>query len=303
MVNRFRGCLLGLAVGDALGAPVEGLSREQIRAEHGILTEMTGGWNGQLKAGQTTDDTALMLCVLHSYLERGGFDPQDMADRFLGWFNTSAFGIGTMTRLACEQLGLGCNFEVAGRRAWEPLPADQRQGNGSLMRAAPTGLLHYHDEVHLIGESRVVSGITHYDETCKMACVALNLALSHLLLADAHGLVEEVLDFVGPRNNVLGEALKVVPHLGPGNLLTSGYVVDTLQSALWAAVFCESFEEGLTILVNLGGDTDTVAAVAGALLGARYGVQAIPSRWLDVLQDRELINDGAIRLWKMAEEG
>jgi len=149
----------------------------------------------------------------------------------------------------------------------------------------------------------VISGITHYDETCKMACVALNLGIAHLLMADAHGLLDEILAFVGPRNNLLREALEVLPQLGVDDLKTSGYVVDTLQAAMWAAVYCTDFEEALVLLVNLGGDTDTVAAVAGALLGARFGVDGIPERWLDVLQDRKWIDDSARRLYAMCEDG
>jgi len=299
MLDQFRGCLLGLACGDALGAPLELLSGADIRAQYGRVTEMLGGGWLHLRAGQVTDDTQLMLCVLESHLETGGFNPQDIADRFLEWYRGAPLDIGSMTREACENLLFGYQFERAGFEAWRASSEDVRLGNGSLMRCAPTGLYRYHDELHLIGESRVISGITHYDERCKLACVVQNLAIAHLMLVGVDGLLEEMLEFIEPRNTVMGYALRAIPGLRPDELRTSNNVLDTLQAALWTVIYVESFEEGLTLLVNRGGDADTVGAVAGALLGARFGVDGIPERWLRVLQYRERIDRGARKLFEI----
>jgi len=301
MVDQFRGCLLGLSVGDALGAPLEGLSAAQIARRYGRLTEMQPDVRRGLRAGQTTDDTAMMLSILDSYNELAQFDPHDIAERFLDWYRRGPVDIGNLTREACENLLYGYNFERAGRDAWEAFPDSMRMGNGSLMRCAPTGLLRYHDHIHLVGESRVISGITHYDERCKLACVCLNLAIAHLLLVGIDGLLDELREFIEPRNTVLGYALNGIPALRVEELRTSGYVVDTLQTALWAVLYCTEFEEGLTLVVNRGQDADTAGAVAGALLGARFGADAIPRRWLDALEGRQRIDTGARRLYELSQ--
>lgn len=301
IIDQFRGCLIGLAIGDALGAPVEGLSAAAIKQRYGKVTELLPDIERQRPAGATTDDTAMMRCILDSYLALGDFDPHDIADRFLDWYRRDPVGIGLLTREACENLHYGYNFERAGHDAWQELPDNLRLGNGSLMRCAPTGLLRYHDHIRLVGESRVISGITHYDERCKLACVAQNLAIAHLMLVGVDGLLDELLEFIEPRNTVLGYALAALPQLGVRELRSSGCVVDTLQAAVWAALYCDEFAEGLTLLVNLGDNADTTCAVAGALLGARFGVAAIPQRWLDALGEAQALDDGARRLYDLSE--
>lgn len=303
LVDQFRGCLLGLGVGDALGAGAEGLSAEQISRKYGKLTELQADPARGLRAGQTTAPTEMMLSILDSYNELSKFDPHDIADRFLDWYRGEPVGIGSLTREACENLLYGYNFERAGQDAWEAFPDSMRMGSGSLMRCAPTGLLRYHDHVHLVGESRVISGITHYDERCKLACVCLNLAIAHLLLVGVDGLLDELREFIEPRNTVLGYALSGVPGLRVEDLNASGYVVDTLQLALWTALYCTEFAEGLTLVVNRGQDAATAGAVTGALLGARFGVDAVPARWLDGLETRQRIDDGARRLYELSQSG
>jgi ADP-ribosyl-[dinitrogen reductase] hydrolase len=301
MLDQFRGCLLGSACGDALGAPLEGLAAAEIAQRHGKVREMLGGGWLKLKPGETTDDTELMLCVAESYLACGAFDPLDIAERFLEWSRSGPRDIGSVTRLACENLDYGYDFERSGYEAWRELPDGMRMGNGSLPRAAPTGLVRYHDHVHLVGESRVVSGITHYDERCKLACVCVSLALAHLMLVGVDGLLDELLEFVGPRNTVIAYSLQGIPSLRVDDLPSGGNVLDTLQVTLWAALYCDEFEEGLLLLANRGADADTVGAVGGALLGARFGAKAIPERWLGVLQHRRRLDEAAQGLYEMSQ--
>ncbi len=243
-----------------------------------------------------------MLCLADSYIAIGGFDPQDVADRLLDWYRSNTAGLDSLTREACENLLYGYHFERAGRDAWDNAAAGGRLSDGSLARAVPTGLVRYHDDIHLVGESRVISGITHHDEYCKLACVCLNLAIAHLLMVGTDGLLDELLEFIGPRHKVLGDALRLIPGLNVPQLRTSGYVVDTLQSALWAVLYCTEFEEGLVLLVNRGEDADTTGAVGGALLGARFGAAAIPERWLNTLAERERIDTLARRLFTLSQE-
>lgn len=302
IMDRFRGCLLGLAAGEAIGLPLAGMDSWEIERKLGKATGVVGdNLAGEAQTG-ALPLTGQMLCVAESYIQDRAFDPVDIADRLLAWYRSGPADIDNLTHEALENLLFGYNFERSGRDAWEAVPDGFRMGNGSLGRAAPTGLARYHDHVHLVGESRIVSGITHFDERCKLSCVCLNLGISHLLLADAHGLPEEILEWIEPRNTVLGYSIGDIQHLGPEDLITKGSVVDTLQAALWAAVHCDSFEEGILVLVNLGGDTKTLGAVAGALLGARFGVKAIPKEWLDAVPGKDYIDSIAKEVFLLSED-
>jgi ADP-ribosylglycohydrolase len=301
MLDKFRGCLLGLACGNAIGAPLDRLSAKEIDERFGNVRQvLQGGWRGQ-PLGSLTGDAELMLCVAESYIDSRGFDAMEMADRFREWYRLAPRDLAETSREACENLLFGYNFERAGFEAWQSLPESMRLGGGSLVRAAPTGQFRYFDNVHLIGESRVISGITHYDERCKLACVALNLAVAHLLLAGTDGLLEEVLDFVEPRNTVLGYSLRGLPDLTGEGLETDGYVIHTLQAALWAVLNCGSFEEGVLLLVNRGYSSSQVGAVAGALLGARFGAAAIPPLWIQALRERDRVESAARRLFDLSQ--
>lgn len=302
LLHRFRGCMLGLAAGDAFGAPLDGLTPEAISGRHGKITTLVSGGRHDIAAGEGTDETAQLLLAAQSLADCGGFDPVDIADRLLRYYVAEPRFISHLTREACENLLYGYHFELAGRQAWEDMPKDWRFDNGSLARCVPIGLARYHDHVHLVGESRVACGITHYDERAKLACVCLNLALSHLLLADAHGVVEEVCEWIQPRNTVLGYAVEAVQHLGVTDLRATSDVVDTLQAALWAAVHCDSYEEGITVLGRLGGDAAALCAVAGALLGARFGDRSIPAGWLELLAAREQAELNALRLFELSQQ-
>jgi len=302
MLDRFRGCLLGSAVGEALGRPVAGMEPWEISRKFGKVNSIIESNSTEREPGVPHSLTSQMLCVAESYVQCMVFDPVDIGDRLLNWYRSGPDDIDSLTHEALESLLFGYNFERSGRDAWEDLPDGMRMGNGSLARAAPSGLARYHDHVHLVGESRVVSGITHYDERCKLACVCLNLGISHLMLADAHGLVDEILEWVEPRNTVLGYSIGDIQHLGPQDLMTKGSAVETLQAALWAAVYCDGFEEALTMLINLGGDTTVLGSVAGALLGARFGVKSIPRDWLSSLPGKVRIGAAADGLYKLSEE-
>jgi ADP-ribosyl-[dinitrogen reductase] hydrolase len=283
MIDQFRGGMLGLALGEALGAAAD------------VPAGPAQPW--RLGAGAEQ-----MLCLAESYLETGGFDPQDFADKLLAWFNAAPRSVDRLTREACLNLQKGYNFERAGRDAWELAPAVWRLGGGSLVRALPTGLVRYPDDIHLVGESRVASGVTHYDERCKLACVCFNLAAAHLLMVGADGLIEELLDFIAPRHQGLAEVLHVIPRLNVAGLCTTGQALDTLQAALWASIFCTDFAEGARILTGQGGAVPVLGAAGGALLGARFGIEAIPAEWLARLAGRERVDMAARRLFMLCQE-
>ena len=278
-----RGVVLGLACGDALGRPVEFRSPSSIEAAHGRVTEMLGnGTHGQ-PAGTVTDDTEMALCIARSLSERGGFDPGDIADRFVAWYESGPFDIGSMTRRSLRRLQDGASWTDAGQSVWESSPEGANAGNGSLMRCAPHALAFDHDRDLLQEISRDSSRTTHADPRCQHGCAALNLVLSGLL-ADQQNPVELALDSLDDDapEAVVG-ALERVAGGGEVNLSNSGYVIHTLAAGLHHGLTVDTAETAVVDAVMMGGDTDTIAAVAGAVAGARFGAQALPDRWVDAL--------------------
>jgi ADP-ribosylglycohydrolase len=237
--------------------------------------------------------------VLDSYCECAAFDPLDMAERLTDWYRYNPGIADAQTGEALRRLAEGYTFERASRDAWAALSPRRRQNAACLLRAAPTGLLRYHDDARLVGESRVVCGLTHHDETCKLACSVLNLAIAHLLMVGTDGLVEELLIFAAPRHAGLTDALRAVASLQPRDLRGGG-VVEELQSALWATIYPDEMDEALGLLLAREGHDRTACALAAALLGARLGAEAIPADWIAELSCRARIETAGARLYELA---
>ena len=280
--------MLSLACGDALGRPVEFQSADAIADRHGTVTEMLGhGTHGQ-PAGTVTDDTDLALCIARSLAERETFDGQDVAERFHGWYEDGPFDIGLMTADGLREFGRGTSWRDAGRNVWQHRQEGSNAGNGSVMRCPPYAIAFADDSETLIRVSKQSSAITHYDSRCTYGCAILNETIAGYLRGENTPLAT-ALDYIGgDAPDELVEALRVVPDLVDSDQLnTTGYVVHTLQTALYDALTAESIEEAIVTAVNRGGDTDTVGAVTGAVAGARFGDESLPDRWLDVLEYRD----------------
>jgi ADP-ribosyl-[dinitrogen reductase] hydrolase len=290
--DRAEGVLLGLACGDALGRPVEFRSPGAIEAEYGTLREMVGNGTHGKPPGTITDDTEQALCIARSLVERGEFIPNDIAERFVAWYNGGPFDIGIMTADALGRIDQGTSWNDAGQDVWEAKPEGSNAGNGSVMRCAPLALAFADDWNTLQRVSRDSSRITHADPRCTHGCAALNLTIAALLNADDKPLVSalDVLSADAPED--LREVLEPVPDgIAPAELSNSGFVLHTLQTALYHALTADSAESAIVSAVNQGGDTDTIGAVAGAVAGARFGSSALPERWLDALVVTDELHD------------
>lgn len=294
--DRARGVLLGLACGDALGRPVEFKSASKISTEHGRLDEMIGHGTWNQPAGTITDDTEQALCIARSLVEQQTFDPADVADRFVAWYDTGPFDIGGMTRRALNQLKRGDEWDKAGQQVWEQSPEGQNAGNGSVMRCAPLAVSYAMDWERLAEVSRQSSKITHADPRCTYGCAVLNLTIAGLL-DDAATPLRDALGYIGSDapDDLVAALEPLACGESPGTLETSGYVVHSLQTALHDGLFAESSEEAIVTAVNRGGDTDTIGAVAGAVAGARFGASTLPDRWIAAL-------DGSEELKSLAEQ-
>jgi ADP-ribosyl-[dinitrogen reductase] hydrolase len=258
-----------------------------------------GTWNQP--AGTITDDTEQALCIARSVVEQQEFDAEDIADRFLAWYDTDPFDIGRMTRKSLSRLKHGDEWDVAGQQVWENSLEGQNAGNGSVMRCPPLAIPYAADWERLVAVSRQSSQITHADPRCTYGCAILNLTIAGLL-EDANSPLQDAVDYVGA--DAPEELVTALEPLArgdsPGTLETSGYVVHSLQTALHDGLFADSAEEAIVTAVNRGGDTDTIGAIAGAVAGARFGASALPERWLAAIDEVGELNDLAGELSEVA---
>jgi ADP-ribosyl-[dinitrogen reductase] hydrolase len=286
--NRARGVLCGLACGDALGRPVEFMTASEIAAQHGRLDAMVGHGTWNQPAGTITDDTEQALCIARSLVEHQAFDPADVAERFVAWYDSDPFDIGGMTRRALTQLKHGDAWDEAGQHVWENSPERQNAGNGSVMRCPPLAIPYATEWDRLAEVSRQSSQITHADPRCTEGCDVLNLTVAGLL-DDADAPLQDALDYVGV--DAPAELVTALEPLArgdaPSTLETSGYVVHSLQTALHDGLFADSAEEAIVAAVNRGGDTDTIGAIAGAVAGARFGASQLPDRWVSGIDETD----------------
>jgi ADP-ribosyl-[dinitrogen reductase] hydrolase len=294
--DRFRGTLVGVAVGDALGAALE---FQPAREPDAYVTEMIGGGWQKLAPGQWTDDTQMTLCVVESLLTKRVFDPDDIARRFVAWMRSSPPDIGLHTARVLEAIGKGDSWEQASKEVQELDP--DNAPNGSLMRCAPLAMFLYRHPDYVASLSPVLSRITHAHSDCEWACVFLNAAIAWLLLGkrkeQAADAAYEACAGASPElRERIGRAME--PH---NETSPTGYVLDTLEVALWSFLHTTSFESALLVAINRGADADTVGAVTGALAGAHYGISRIPERWLEPLWKGDLLIETADRLLELAQ--
>lgn len=295
--DRYRGVLVGMAAGDALGATVEFMSRTEIRARYGVHREITGGgWLG-LPAGEVTDDTQMALCIARSIVAQGRFEPGDVAAHFLDWYRSNPPDIGNTTRRSLEYLAAGMAWDEAGLRTHHELRL-RDASNGSLMRCAPVALYARRDAAANARYSADSSRITHANPVAIDVCVAFNAAVA-VLLDDPNA------DFMASalataREAEVRAALQEAPSADPEHLDAGGHVISTLRAACWAVLAHAGFEEAVVAAVNLGQDADTTGAVAGALAGARWGIDSVPSRWRSALLGHDELPALADRLLELS---
>lgn len=301
--SRARGALLGLAVGDALGATLEFSPRDS----QPRLTDMVGGGPHRLQPGQWTDDASMALALADSLLACGGLDARHLMGAFLAWFETGAYSCtGTCFDIGFTTAGALRRFAATGD-PWAGSPSETEAGNGSLMRLAPAALFALGDEGRAARLARDQSRTTHGAPQAMDGCELFALLLREAALGAGKGALARP----RPAEGVDGPWHESIAQIAAGawrdrtraQISSSGYVVHTLEAALWCVERCESFEEALILAVNLGDDADTVGAVTGQLAGAVWGAEAIPERWLAPLAWRERIAETADRLVRPLIEG
>jgi len=299
MRDRYRGTLIGLTVGNTLGLPVESWPRAAIRERfpRGLReidpTEQRLPWD---------DDAAQTVILAEAILEHDTIHIADVAQRFVAWARTSGRGIGNLTARVIEALRDGKPPEEAARWVWER-HGGRPAGNGAVMRCAPVAMRwpRASDRARLLEETERSAIVTHHDPRCAWSAYAINLALTSAL----DGRRMAVLEIEGElaRAGADEHVLHAIREVSKNDLdhfqldgTAIGFTLKAMQAGLWCLENGEDYEESIVRVIGAGGDTDTNAAVAGAVLGALHGDTSIPRRWVANIRDADRLTSLADQL-------
>lgn len=293
-----KAAVFGFAVADAVGVPTEFLPREKLMANP--ITDMIGYGSHNMPKGTWSDDSSMAFCSLQSMIVKGKIDLDDMMRKFVRWEQEAwmtphgeVFDIGHTCLMSIARYVQGADaYHCGGTR-------ERDNGNGSLMRIAPVSLYNYLkgiSDAEAYANIRAVSALTHaHDRSC-IGCGIYDIVLRRLTDAPDKQTVKEALAeaaaFFADEAEISSYERLFAPDfedLPLSAIKSSGYVVDTLEAALWCLLKTDSYRACVLLAANLGDDTDTVAAVAGALAGILYGYGAIPSDWVESLAKTEMI--------------
>lgn len=295
--DRAIGSLLGLAIGDAVGTTLEFSKRDQYKH----ITDMIGGGPFNLNPGEWTDDTSMALCLADSLIEKKSFDPTDLMLRFSRWmrygYNSSTgfcFDIGITTKAAIIKFEKTSNPFSGSKK-------NNTAGNGSIMRLAPVAIYYYDREDTAIKIAKLQSKTTHG----ALESIEASALLAKILINGINGKKKSTIfnlkDFYSPSISVQ----KLAHNKKPWNwqsksrkeIKSSGYVMHTLEAAIWCVFNTNNFKDAILMAANLGDDADTVAAVTGQIAGSIYGKSNIPTEWLNKLYNKQHINNIGLNLF------
>lgn len=299
---RYKACLLGLAAGDALGTTLE----FQAPGSFELIDDIVGGGPFRLEVGQWTDDTSMALCLGNSLIRKKGFDAKDQMEQYCKWWkdghfsvNGVCFDIGNTVSAALQNFKLSGNPFAGSTDRWSA-------GNGSIMRLAPVVMAFAGDAERAVEMAARSSATTHAAVEAVDGC----RYMAGLLCGAFNGVSkEELLDFYEPVDGIWGveplapEIEKVArgsfKEKEPPEIAGTGYVVRSLEAALWAFHKTDNFKDGALLAANLGDDADTTGAVYGQIAGAFYG--AVPEEWRLKVWDSEVIEKMADDLLKLSK--
>jgi ADP-ribosylglycohydrolase len=292
--DRNTGGLMGVVVGDALGLPVQFRSRKEVRCKP--ITGMTGYGTFNLPPGSWSDDSSLTLCLAES-LALKGYDLEDIMNRFIAWYQDGymtpfgyAYDIGRTTSDAIQLMIRTATPTVGGYK-------ESDNGNGALMRILPAALF-FENNPDMPARVGLISAMTHGHNRSRIACGFYSLVAAYLAqgMGAYSAYSNAVIGFQSyfsakPKENehfarILSGKIATIPD---SKIKSSGYVIHTLEAALWCLLRNDNYADTVLAAVNLGEDTDTTAAVAGGLAGILYGRQGIPREWIDTLACKDMV--------------
>ena len=298
--DKIKGVLFGQTIGDALGLGTEFMTKEEVNRYYpNDLTDynqiIQDPHRSRWRKGDWTDDTDMMLCIARAIIDdRGKVNPLTVAQKFKEWFNGEPMGIGSNTYKVLSSGDYTNNPFKAAELVWE-LSKKDSAANGGVMRTSIVGLC----KEDVITSAEDICKLTHADPRCVGSCVIVSWLIHQLVYKQTLPTQNELLFIADTYDTRISEYLRGVAFDDSLEDLVlddyaMGYTLKTLAAALWTLYHCHSFEEGLLYIVNAGGDADTNAAVACALLGARYGYSSIPLKYIEGLVRKNIL-DGVIK--------
>jgi len=274
VLSRAQGCLLGQLIGDSLGSLVEFQTPERIRRSYpNGVRDMADGGTFNTIAGQPTDDSEMALLLARSLVSQGKFDHEEVRKAYVFWLDSRPFDVG--------------NAVQSGLTGW-PIP--DSQANGAMMRISPLGIFGANYTLEQVAEwARQDAALTHIHRVCQEANALFAMAIAHAVRTgcDAADLYGEIAGWAEDMDvdARLKEKIAAAADSPPDEFIhQQGWVLIAFPNALWQLLNAESVEEGIVDTVMRGGDTDTNAAICGALLGAVHGRESIPDRWVETIQ-------------------
>ena len=299
--------IIGHAIGDAMGVPTEFCIREKLQ-KHPV-TKMIGYGQHPVPAGCFSDDTSMELALIDSFINKGKFDYDDIMTNFYYWLHDAKY---TATGEVFDA-GRTCIQAIINyTKGLEPLECglkgEDNNGNGSLMRILPVALFSYYNKLkseEIISLTNDISSLTHAHEISRLGCYIYVRYVMYLLdgysKIEAYDLIQKV-DYssysnksLDNYNRILKSNIKKCPL---DDISSSGYAVDTLEASLWCLLIHNNYEDTILEAINLGNDTDTIAAITGSMAGIIYGIKSIPKEWLDTLIKKDYIMDLAKKFEK-----
>lgn len=273
MLNKIRGALFGLAIGDAMGATTEFMESDEIANTFGKVNKLIGGGWLNLAPGEETDDTQMTIAVAKGIIDNPNNPIPEIGRHFLTWRNSDPKDIGSIVSTSLMFYDVTNSWTESSKKA-HTLLGGKSAGNGSLMRCLPIALA-YSDSIKIIAFTKQQSQMTHYDVLATEACLINNSIASKILSGvDLKTSIKETIR----DNETYAEVLDKYPERSP-----DGFVVGTLKWVLRALYISNSYQEVVETLVNVGGDSDTTSAIAGGLAGLYWGYDAIPQEHIDKL--------------------
>lgn len=309
--NQYLGAIIGHAVGDAMGFPTEFSKREEL-LQNPVIEMIDSPDVGQ-PAGSWSDDTAMEIATIDSFIQKKYFDYKDIMDKWVKWISKSeytptgvAFDIG---RTCLKAIKKYCNGTA-------PLQCGStsinENGNGSLMRILPVALYAYSkklDDTSIHKLTNEVSSLTHAHEVSRLGCYIYVQFIINLLKGktkeEAYKHIQDLdyrsftIDSINQYTRILNEQIEVQIL---ENIKSTGYIVDTLESAMWIFMNAQHYKEAIIASTNIGGDTDTIGSIVGSMAGIYYGFESIPSNWLDKLQRKEYLMELASKFERCIKE-
>ena len=288
ILARAQGCLLGQFAGDALGSLVEFKSQSSIRAQYPSgprLLQDGGSW--QTIAGQPTDDSEMALALARSIVKKNDYGEEEAANAYAQWYDSHPFDIGNTTSMALDGASDALHQGLSAALAAHAQASSTSQANGALMRVSPLAIFGTALEPHQIARlARTDAGITHPHEVCRSANAVFSVAISYAIKKGYSAELTYRFAWSWAHEHavdpVVLESLEAAEFEAPTDFMTKmGWVRIAFQNAFYQLLHAATLEEGVINTVRAGGDTDTNAAIVGALLGAVHGRPGIPAQWMD----------------------